>query len=281
MHAVGCRASATCGTEASGGGQQRPPTRRDGSIRRRPRASPPGEHASGLSRRRSRQAGRSRRRAGEICQLMVINDTGNCQGDPACSPVTTVSGERSLDPARHSWRGKPRDLPVPAVPTGPPSSSVAGRTARGDVRDVAARVASACARTTHSRSSPGSCWSAARRPPSTPSSSSPCGAYGYLPAHVVATVASSILANELHRRLTFHAGRAGQLADRPGRGRRRLARGAASATSAALGWLDAAAGSAPPDPADHPRRRGDRGHRPASGSWPCAGSSAPPLLAPA
>ncbi|TFV62208.1 GtrA family protein [Geodermatophilus sp. DF01-2] len=29
---------------------------------------------------------------------------------------------------------------------------------------------------------------------------------GYLPAHVVATAASTVLANEMHRRLTFHAG---------------------------------------------------------------------------
>ncbi len=31
-------------------------------------------------------------------------------------------------------------------------------------------------------------------------------ALGYLPAHVVATAASTLLANEMHRRLTFHAG---------------------------------------------------------------------------
>jgi len=30
--------------------------------------------------------------------------------------------------------------------------------------------------------------------------------FGYLPAHVVATAASTVLANEMHRRLTFHAG---------------------------------------------------------------------------
>ncbi|SHN83129.1 Putative flippase GtrA (transmembrane translocase of bactoprenol-linked glucose) [Geodermatophilus obscurus] len=29
---------------------------------------------------------------------------------------------------------------------------------------------------------------------------------GYLPAHVVATAVSTLLANEMHRRLTFHAG---------------------------------------------------------------------------
>jgi putative flippase GtrA len=31
------------------------------------------------------------------------------------------------------------------------------------------------------------------------------GGLGYLPAHVVATTASTVLANELHRQLTFHA----------------------------------------------------------------------------
>ncbi|SNT03530.1 Putative flippase GtrA (transmembrane translocase of bactoprenol-linked glucose) [Geodermatophilus pulveris] len=30
--------------------------------------------------------------------------------------------------------------------------------------------------------------------------------FGYLPAHVVATATSTVLANEMHRRLTFHAG---------------------------------------------------------------------------
>ena len=29
--------------------------------------------------------------------------------------------------------------------------------------------------------------------------------YGYLPAHLIATAVSTVLANELHRRLTFHA----------------------------------------------------------------------------
>ena len=68
---------------------------------------------------------------------------------------------------------------------------------------------------------------------------------GYLPAHVIATVASSILANELHRRLTFHAGR------RVSWLTAQVEAGGVSflglvATSAALGWLDAAAGSAHP-----------------------------------
>ena len=30
--------------------------------------------------------------------------------------------------------------------------------------------------------------------------------FGYLPAHIAATAVSTVLANELHRRLTFHAG---------------------------------------------------------------------------
>jgi putative flippase GtrA len=67
---------------------------------------------------------------------------------------------------------------------------------------------------------------------------------GYLPAHVVGTVASSVLANELHRRLTFRAEeRVGWLAAQ-------LEAGGVSlfglvATSVALGWLDSAAGGAP------------------------------------
>jgi putative flippase GtrA len=68
---------------------------------------------------------------------------------------------------------------------------------------------------------------------------------GYMPAHVVATVASSILANELHRRLTFHAGR------RVSWLTAQVEAGGVSllgliATSAALSWLDAAAGTAHP-----------------------------------
>lgn len=71
------------------------------------------------------------------------------------------------------------------------------------------------------------------------------GGSGYLPAHVVATVASSVLANELHRRLTFRAdGRVGFLAAQ-------IEAGAVSfvglaATSAALGWLDAVTASVYP-----------------------------------
>jgi len=68
---------------------------------------------------------------------------------------------------------------------------------------------------------------------------------GYLPAHVVATVVSSVLANEMHRRLTFHADeRVGWLAAQ-------IEAGGVSifglvATSVALGWLDARVGDAPP-----------------------------------
>jgi putative flippase GtrA len=69
--------------------------------------------------------------------------------------------------------------------------------------------------------------------------------FTYLPAHVVATVASSMLVNELHRRLTFRAGeRVSWLAAQ-------IEAGGVSfvglvATSAALGWLDAVTGSAHP-----------------------------------
>jgi putative flippase GtrA len=68
--------------------------------------------------------------------------------------------------------------------------------------------------------------------------------FGYLPAHVVATVASSILANEMHRRLTFRA------EDRVHWLTAQVEAGGVSfvglvATSAALGWLNETAGSAP------------------------------------
>ena len=69
------------------------------------------------------------------------------------------------------------------------------------------------------------------------------GGYGYLPAHLVATVASSVLANELHRRLTFRADeRVTWLAAQIEAGSVSLL--GLLATSAALGWLDAVAGSA-------------------------------------
>ena len=66
---------------------------------------------------------------------------------------------------------------------------------------------------------------------------------GYLPAHVAAIVASTALANDLHRRLTFHA------EDRVGWLTAQWEAGAVGllglvATSTALGWLDAATGVA-------------------------------------
>ena len=69
--------------------------------------------------------------------------------------------------------------------------------------------------------------------------------FGYLPAHVMATVASSVLANELHRRLTFRAEeRVGWLAAQ-------IEAGGVSlfglvATSVALRWLDVSVGDAHP-----------------------------------
>ena len=68
---------------------------------------------------------------------------------------------------------------------------------------------------------------------------------GYLPANVGATTASSILANELHRRLTFRA------EDRVGFWTAQVEAGSVSlfglaATSLALAWLDATDDSAPP-----------------------------------
>jgi putative flippase GtrA len=68
--------------------------------------------------------------------------------------------------------------------------------------------------------------------------------FGYLTAHLVATVVSSIMANELHRRLTFRA------EDRVHWLTAQVEAGGVSflgllATSAALGWLNETAGSAP------------------------------------
>ena len=68
--------------------------------------------------------------------------------------------------------------------------------------------------------------------------------FGYLAAHLIATVVSSIMANELHRRLTFRA------EDRVHWLTAQVEAGGVSfvgllATSAALGWLNETAGSAP------------------------------------
>lgn len=69
--------------------------------------------------------------------------------------------------------------------------------------------------------------------------------FGYLMAHVLATVASSVLANEMHRRLTFRADeRVGWLAAQVEAGGVSLF--GLVTTSVALGWLDVIAGSAQP-----------------------------------
>jgi putative flippase GtrA len=67
---------------------------------------------------------------------------------------------------------------------------------------------------------------------------------GYLPANVGATIVSSVVANELHRRLTFHA------EERVGFWTAQVEAGGVSlfglaATSLSLAWLDAVAHSAP------------------------------------
>jgi putative flippase GtrA len=73
----------------------------------------------------------------------------------------------------------------------------------------------------------------------------PSKGFGALPAHVVATVVSSVLANEMHRRLTFRADeRVGWLAAQVEAGGVSLF--GLVATSAALAGLDAAAETAQP-----------------------------------
>ncbi|WP_233492166.1 GtrA family protein [Blastococcus sp. TF02A-30] len=71
----------------------------------------------------------------------------------------------------------------------------------------------------------------------------PLERYGYLTAHLIATAASTVLANELHRRLTFHAD------ERVGWWTAQWEAGGVTiiglvATSAALGWLDSTSASA-------------------------------------
>ncbi len=70
------------------------------------------------------------------------------------------------------------------------------------------------------------------------------GTFGYLAAHLVATAASTILANEMHRQLTFRAEARVRWYSA------QLEAGAVAvagllATSAALGWLHSSAASAP------------------------------------
>jgi putative flippase GtrA len=67
---------------------------------------------------------------------------------------------------------------------------------------------------------------------------------GYLPAHLSATVASTVLANELHRRLTFRA------EDRVSWLSAQIVAGGVAvagllATTAALGWVHSSADSVP------------------------------------
>ena len=65
-----------------------------------------------------------------------------------------------------------------------------------------------------------------------------------LPAHLISTVITTILVNETHRRLTFHAeGRVTWLTAQWEAGS--VAVIGLVCTSAALTWLDSAAGSAP------------------------------------
>jgi putative flippase GtrA len=69
------------------------------------------------------------------------------------------------------------------------------------------------------------------------------GGLGYLPAHLAATVASSVLANEMHRQLTFRAeDRVDWLSAQVEAGSVALI--GLVATSLALGWLDSSVGSA-------------------------------------
>lgn len=71
------------------------------------------------------------------------------------------------------------------------------------------------------------------------------GQLNYLPAHLMATVASTALANELHRRLTFHAEeRVSWLTAQWEAGGVMVI--GLIATSTALGWLDSATGTAHP-----------------------------------
>ena len=69
------------------------------------------------------------------------------------------------------------------------------------------------------------------------------GALGFLPAHLIGTVASTVLANEMHRQLTFRAD------DRVNWLHAQLEAGGVAligllATSAALGWLNSSAAAA-------------------------------------
>lgn len=70
------------------------------------------------------------------------------------------------------------------------------------------------------------------------------GGLGYLPAHLVATVASTVLANEMHRQLTFRAeNRVKWFSAQVEAGG--VAVVGLLATSAALGWLHSSAAAAP------------------------------------
>jgi putative flippase GtrA len=70
------------------------------------------------------------------------------------------------------------------------------------------------------------------------------GGFGYLPAHLTGTVASTVLANEMHRQLTFRADeRVDWLSAQLEAGG--VAVAGLIATSLALGWLHSSASTAP------------------------------------
>lgn len=70
------------------------------------------------------------------------------------------------------------------------------------------------------------------------------GRFGYLPAHLAATAASTVLANELHRQLTFRAeSRVSWLFAQVEAGG--VAFGGLLATSAALGWVHSSTDDVP------------------------------------
>ena len=220
---------------------------------------------------------RRRRPPGRRRPPIVINDTGNCRGDRACSRVTRVGAKRSLDPARPvTSRGTPVTCPsLLRCRPPPPSSSATWRT-RGTCGAGVRRFAGAAP--AGRRSGPVRPVRARRRRldrRSTASSTSRSAAWATCPPTWPRPSPRSILANELHRRLTFRAEdrvnwlsaqvEAGGVAARgPARHQRRprlaeLLRGLRTRRAA-----------------DHPRRRGHRQRSVSCASSPCAGSSGRP-----
>src|SRR3954469_14563916 len=177
----------------------------------------------------------------------VIEKTPNRQGDRAFSPMTRVTPWRSLDPASPSFERTVVTCPS-LLRRRPEATDAVGDPARRPMHEVGTRTS-----VVPQRLRLDDTFAQFVRFVLVGGSSTAVYALlfislewlGYLPAHVLATVTSSVLVNEMHRRLTFRAD------ERVGWLTAQIEAGGVSlfglvTTSVALAWLDATVSTAPP-----------------------------------